>query len=620
MSKQLIPNRTNNRLGLIVGVLLLIFHILNPQVQADTLSKQHINDMLAQVNKIKSSNKTAAANIIALLQQQEKLTTLQQEELTYQHAYNLYLHGDRNQSVKLHQQLQSSTNIDNRIRANSTLLNLYLVERNYPLAAPLIDGLLEDIEKTKHFERKNSAYRVIAYYYNELDAFDLAIVFLNLIDPTHSSTRAQCYNKSFRVPSLLGLYGYSARKDIIDEAIAFCESVNENISAKLDKVLIAEYHLKAQRFLQAKQLLLDNLSAVEAINYPNLSFRMYTYLAKANYPLGEYTKAKLYAEKALQVPLQLKVTRATSDLYKVLSDLALKENNEQKALEYLTIYQQKLKANIYIDQQKDIAREQIKHTAYSKSRYKDKLANELNDSMTKNSQASKISNLYAENFAYNRMVFVIQIGIICLLGASLLYLRHLQLRSKDKSNYDPLTTLLNRIGFIDSAVSTVSLQRSNKAELAVLVVNIDNFRTFNQTIGTAQGDNLLIELSQLLSSFVDGSHHIGRTGADEFTLVFPNKNSATLKPVARAIQSQIASLSSRLNHSLKLANNPVTVSMAFSDSNLSDYSLKYFFTDTSKALMKVKALGGDHICCFDKTMAERNNYKVDENELKYIYE
>jgi diguanylate cyclase (GGDEF)-like protein/PAS domain S-box-containing protein len=87
------------------------------------------------------------------------------------------------------------------------------------------------------------------------------------------------------------------------------------------------------------------------------------------------------------------------------------------------------------------------------------------------------------------------------------------------ANHDSLTGLLNRsetLNRIDHAIALA--ERSNKS-LAVVFIDLDNFKVINDSLGHVVGDRLLVEMSKRLSRTVRTSDTLGRLGGDEFVVL-----------------------------------------------------------------------------------------------------
>lgn len=88
--------------------------------------------------------------------------------------------------------------------------------------------------------------------------------------------------------------------------------------------------------------------------------------------------------------------------------------------------------------------------------------------------------------------------------------------------YDPLTQLPNRSLLEERAEFALRLaQRSNKS-LALLFLDLDNFKNINDSLGHKAGDRLLQAFAQRLDSLVRDEDTFARQGGDEFILLLPN--------------------------------------------------------------------------------------------------
>lgn len=88
-----------------------------------------------------------------------------------------------------------------------------------------------------------------------------------------------------------------------------------------------------------------------------------------------------------------------------------------------------------------------------------------------------------------------------------------------QAHYDALTGLPNRLFAINSLDNTLRLAKRNKQKVAVLFIDLDDFKKINDTLGHATGDDLLIEASKRLKSQVRESDIVGRLGGDEFVVI-----------------------------------------------------------------------------------------------------
>jgi diguanylate cyclase (GGDEF)-like protein len=85
--------------------------------------------------------------------------------------------------------------------------------------------------------------------------------------------------------------------------------------------------------------------------------------------------------------------------------------------------------------------------------------------------------------------------------------------------HDPLTQLANRSLFSDRAGHAVRRLRGRDGQAAVLLLDLDNFKTVNDSLGHAAGDQLLIEVARRLATVVRPGDTVARLGGDEFAML-----------------------------------------------------------------------------------------------------
>jgi diguanylate cyclase (GGDEF)-like protein/PAS domain S-box-containing protein len=107
--------------------------------------------------------------------------------------------------------------------------------------------------------------------------------------------------------------------------------------------------------------------------------------------------------------------------------------------------------------------------------------------------------------------------------------------------HDALTDLPNQVLFKDRLKQAIALSRRNDQMQAVLLLNLDRFKTINDSLGYTAGDRLLQLVAQRLTSCVRESDTVARFGSDEFAILLtqiPRAQDAA--NVARAIKESLA--------------------------------------------------------------------------------
>ncbi|MDR3601738.1 MAG: EAL domain-containing protein [Desulfosporosinus sp.] len=88
--------------------------------------------------------------------------------------------------------------------------------------------------------------------------------------------------------------------------------------------------------------------------------------------------------------------------------------------------------------------------------------------------------------------------------------------------YDFVTDLPNRTFFLERLKNAIQLSKKRAAQVIVIILDLDNFKVVNDTLGHAMGDALLVETSKRLLKCIDKKDTVARLGGDEFSLLIEN--------------------------------------------------------------------------------------------------
>ena len=92
------------------------------------------------------------------------------------------------------------------------------------------------------------------------------------------------------------------------------------------------------------------------------------------------------------------------------------------------------------------------------------------------------------------------------------------------ATHDFLTGLPNRLLLLDRFNIAAALAHRNKARLAVMSLDLDKFKTINDTLGHDAGDQVLKAVGKRLAGIIRASDTLARVGGDEFILLMMETN------------------------------------------------------------------------------------------------
>lgn len=107
---------------------------------------------------------------------------------------------------------------------------------------------------------------------------------------------------------------------------------------------------------------------------------------------------------------------------------------------------------------------------------------------------------------------------------------------------DPLTGLFNRRYMEESLEREVRRAARNKRPLGIIMLDIDHFKTFNDTFGHDAGDTLLRELGSSLQTYIRGEDVACRYGGEEFILILPDTTLDAARQRAEQLRAAVKEL------------------------------------------------------------------------------
>lgn len=156
----------------------------------------------------------------------------------------------------------------------------------------------------------------------------------------------------------------------------------------------------------------------------------------------------------------------------------------------------------------------------------------------------------------------------------------------DLSIRDELTGLYNRRFFSDQADMLVIRAMRYEEPLALVYIDIDEFKAINDRFTDLVGDHALKQLATILMNTARGSDLIARLGGDEFVWVLPNTSAARARQICDRLQSNLQ----EYDWSSLLEDLPLTVSIGIAEVEDLD-SLEKLMGRADSSLVKAKKSG-----------------------------
>ncbi|MEA1918389.1 MAG: GGDEF domain-containing protein [Campylobacterota bacterium] len=154
---------------------------------------------------------------------------------------------------------------------------------------------------------------------------------------------------------------------------------------------------------------------------------------------------------------------------------------------------------------------------------------------------------------------------------------------------DPLTQLYNRRKIDETIKKSIETIQRNPSPLSLVIMDIDDFKSVNDTYGHLVGDEVLKALANILQKNIRNIDTLGRWGGEEFIIVLPHT------PLEDAILS-IERLQQEINTFNFKTVGQITCSYGLCSANTSEYKDQELITCADDALYEAKNSGKDKIC------------------------
>ncbi|PIE41278.1 MAG: diguanylate cyclase response regulator [Gammaproteobacteria bacterium] len=138
-------------------------------------------------------------------------------------------------------------------------------------------------------------------------------------------------------------------------------------------------------------------------------------------------------------------------------------------------------------------------------------------------------------------------------------LHHAKVKMERLAHRDKLTGLVNRRGF-DNAISLeLTKAKRDKTPLTIMMIDVDQFKQYNDNYGHQAGDDCLRRVAQQLEkALCRGFDIVARYGGEEFAIILPNTSLEQAKVVSTRIVQQMAE--ANIPHEFSMVADHVTIS------------------------------------------------------------
>ena len=187
-----------------------------------------------------------------------------------------------------------------------------------------------------------------------------------------------------------------------------------------------------------------------------------------------------------------------------------------------------------------------------------------------------------------------------------------------QAQHDSLTGLYNRRYFVDYIDQLIERVEFSQKFAYLLLIDLDHFKTINDTLGHDIGDKVLQEVSHRIQGYCRETHIIARLGGDEFTIVsneYDDNNNC--KELAYNFSEKLLAI---LKEPYFIDNHHLYISASIGVNGIGSVATKarHFIKEADIAMYEAKAQGRDGIIIFNDDLAKRVEHHLEIERRLYF--
>lgn len=211
-----------------------------------------------------------------------------------------------------------------------------------------------------------------------------------------------------------------------------------------------------------------------------------------------------------------------------------------------------------------------------------------------------ICGYFIERYAPTNVHLPLWWGVILVQALAGVMLGRLVKKLYKRSSKDALTGLRNRRYFYKKLACEMERLKRTKLSLSLAIIDVDDFKSINDTYGHGEGDRVLTELSNIFKSHIRVIDTIARWGGEEFAIILPDTDIESAKVLAERIRNVVESSNSCYKITVCIGVTCATDKM----------DVDKFVASADKALYKAKKMKNKVVSMESSTVIETADLKV----------
>jgi diguanylate cyclase (GGDEF)-like protein len=482
----------------------------------------------------------------------------------------------------------TSPSVTIRFRAYAMLSNLFTAQRRYREAFQDLSEAQSLLPRVSSPRARAEGLLDAAELYSQVGQYNLALNAAQAVIDQNWAGEGACMGGQQKLQALFNsgrLREYDAQ---VTRTIDACLKIAQPAYANEIRVDLAARYIAAGRLDQARRLLEEYYPQVTQMGYSRQVASFDSLLALVNQRKGNLAAARRFAAHAVQVSIPGEFPQSLISAYLILYQYAKQRGEYATALGYHEKY---LTAKIgYLN---DVSARQLAYERVKQDELARKL--EIEALSRKNSVLELERKLAAKKVEATRLYGVILTLILAFIGLWALLTKRSQLHFKNLSRLDGLTSISNRLHFIERAEAALAYAKKSGHEVSLVLFDLDHFKSINDRFGHATGDFVLKRTAALCKEYLRRSDLFGRFGGEEFSVLLPGCRLDGALEQAEQLRQAINGIQAVHRGATVTA----SASFGIASSASSGYDLARLLAHADSALYRAKRAGRNCAMAYD---------------------
>jgi diguanylate cyclase (GGDEF)-like protein len=549
------------------------------------------DELLQRADHLKTANNSEFEKLLGELDARTPtLSVTQRDYIAYLRAWQLGYLGKYEDALKAFETFLGRVGDSTlQARARIPLVNVQVNAKHYEDAYATLDALLagQIEDHTAHLLSQT----VAATLYGDAGQYDLALRYVDQALAYDHGDRSTCIALTQKVATLARNGSLLADDVGAKEGLDACTRIGDVLYANIIRAYQAQALIDAGRNSDALRLLHTHDAEMVGTHSAAATSFFRSLLSRCHLLDGDLDKAREFALSAIEYGIKQAYSKSVADAYAVLYEAAKRQGEFERALEYHEKFAAADKAYLNDTTARTLAYQMVNQQVLDKKRQIEAL-NEKN-------QVLQLQGEVASKAAETERLYVVLL-VFSLASIALWAWRtkRSQMRFQKLARRDGLTGIVNRQHFMDEAKRRIQYGAKSGRDLSLILIDLDNFKTINDTHGHVAGDVVLKQTVTICQQYMRSIDLFGRVGGEEFAVLLPDCGLDTANRRAEELRAAIADFA-RAGTEI-----PASASFGVTSTRESGYDLRQMLIQADSALYQAKRTGRNRVEVFDASVGE----------------